>query len=120
MASPLWRDTLPPRSCLVDATLFDIRVGPAECPYASLHFPVEPIRHWHFLHLTARWIVANSVPSGKTTSNAPGVRAGRARAGFSLLELVVVVAIIAVLLGIILPVLSGARRAARSTQCLQT
>src|SRR5262245_52927460 len=39
------------------------------------------------------------------------------RQGFSLLELLVVVAIIAILLTLLLPPLASARRKARSTQC---
>ncbi|MEO1007923.1 MAG: prepilin-type N-terminal cleavage/methylation domain-containing protein [Planctomycetota bacterium] len=40
------------------------------------------------------------------------------RAAFTLIELLVVVAIIALLLGILLPVLAGAREAGRTTLCL--
>ncbi len=39
-------------------------------------------------------------------------------AGFSLVELLVVIAIIAVLIGILIPVLSSARESARQTRCL--
>lgn len=42
----------------------------------------------------------------------------RARPGFSLVELMVVIAIIALLLAILLPALNRARRAARATACL--
>jgi len=58
--------------------------------------------------------------SGTNTSRPGRARPWTSRAGFSLIELLIVLAIIVVLLGLLLPVLSAARQAARSTQCLQT
>lgn len=43
---------------------------------------------------------------------------GKRRDGFSLLELLVIVAILAMTMGILLPVLSGARASARHVRCL--
>lgn len=46
------------------------------------------------------------------------VHASRHRAAFTLIELLIVIAIIAILIGLVLPGLAGARQAARSVKCL--
>lgn len=49
--------------------------------------------------------------------SSPALESGMRRRGFSLIELMVVIGIIALLIGLIMPIMSGARRAAKNVQC---
>jgi prepilin-type N-terminal cleavage/methylation domain-containing protein/prepilin-type processing-associated H-X9-DG protein len=62
-------------------------------------------------------VTAPGVKLGQSNRQSSGKAPTRPRAGFTLLELLVVIAIIAVLAALLLPVLSRAKGAARSARC---
>src|SRR5580765_6939135 len=62
-------------------------------------------------------ITAPGVKLGESNRQSSGKAPTRPRAGFTLLELLVVIAIIAVLAALLLPALSRAKGAARSARC---
>jgi len=66
--------------------------------------------------IEASWVSGRERHSPLRASVPPCLRASR-RYGFTLVELLVVVAIIAVLIAILLPALTGARKAARQVNC---
>lgn len=64
------------------------------------------------------WTPARQVPDlHEVARSQPGDKAGAKRSGFTLVELLVVIAIIGVLIGLLLPAVQAARESARQSQC---
>lgn len=64
------------------------------------------------------WTPVRQVPElHEVARPQPGDKAGMKRSGFTLVELLVVIAIIGVLIGLLLPAVQAARESARQSQC---